>query len=143
MLVMVGRTKSPQSRSIVNLLVAAITAGVSVLILLAAGVNGAVAVASIGSARTTSIACAAPANGGFPTISRLRVTHARCTTARAVAEAIQAGWEANGALPASFDIYTGGPVFRCRYQVHRGTDNPYKTASCTSARKLVTMVLGS
>jgi 2-keto-3-deoxy-6-phosphogluconate aldolase len=111
-------------------------------------VTGAITVGTAGSASAASahgasIACPPPANSRFPTIARLRATHTGCTTARAVTEAIQAGWQANGALPVSFDIYAGGPVFHCRYQVHRGTENSYKTARCTSARKLVTMVLGS
>ena len=112
---------------------------------LALGVMGSSAAATPhGAARDGSIACAAPANGRFPTIGRLRATHTGCTTARAVAEAIQDGWHLHGTLPTySFAPYVDGPVFRCRYQVHRGTVNPYKTASCTSARKLVTMVLGS
>lgn len=93
--------------------------------------------------RSATIACSAPANGGFPSVSLLRASHTGCVTARSVAEGIQAGWQAHGALPASFDIYAGGPVFRCRYRVHRGTDNPYKTARCTSGRELVTMELGS
>ncbi len=99
--------------------------------------------AAIDSARATSIACRAPANERFPAVSQLRATHTGCTTARAVAEAIQNGWQAHEGLPASFDIHAGGPVFHCRYQTHHGSENPYKTASCTSARKLVTMVLGS
>jgi hypothetical protein len=113
------------------------------LLAVVAGAASITASASMDGTRAASIACSAPANGRFPTITRLRATHTGCTTARAVAEGIQAGWRANGALPASFDIYAGGPVFHCRYQVHQGTDNPYKTASCASARKLVTMVLGS
>lgn len=117
-----------------------VTLGLSALV---AGSASVAASASMDSTRAASIVCSAPANGRFPTIAWLRATHTGCTTARAVAEGIQAGWQANAALPASFDIYARGPVFRCRYQVHRGTENPYKTASCTSARKLVTMVLGS
>lgn len=125
----------------VKLLVTA--AALSVFLLFAAHASATAWIASTGGARAASIACAAPANGRFPTVSRLRVTHAGCTTARAVAEAIQAGWQANGRLPASFDIYAGGPVFHCRYEQHRGSENTYKTARCTSGRKLVTMVLGS
>lgn len=90
-----------------------------------------------------SIACRAPANGRFPTVSRLRVAHAGCTTARAVAEGIQANWQATGKLHASFDLYADGPAFHCRYRQHRGSPNVYKTARCTSSRKLVTMTLGS
>jgi hypothetical protein len=127
--------KLPRSEAAVLALVVLITGAITV------GAAGSATAAD--SARSTSIACPAPANGGFPTVSRLRAMHTGCTTARAVAEAIQAGWHAHEALPASFDIYAGGPVFHCRYQVHRGTDNPYKAASCTSARKLVTMELGS
>lgn len=118
---------------------ALVTVALTALALLAGGSMAATALA----ARDSSIACAAPANGRFPTVSRLRVTHAGCTTARAVAEAIQAGWQANGRLPASFGIYAGGPVFHCRYEQHRGSATVYKTARCTSARKLVTMVLRS
>jgi hypothetical protein len=111
-------------------------------------VTGAITIGAAGSApadsaRSAWVACPAPANGRFPTIARLRAAHTGCTTARAVAEAIQAGWQSNGALPASFDLYAGGPVFHCRYQLHQGADNPYKTARCTSGRELVTMVLGS
>jgi hypothetical protein len=132
---------SLKRKATVNLLV--ITAASSSLALLSAAVSGAAGIAS-GSARAATIACAAPANGRFPTISRLRVTHAGCTTARAVEEAIQDGWHLHGTLPTySFAPYVDGPVFRCRYQMHRGTDNPYKTASCVSGRKLVTMELGS
>jgi hypothetical protein len=90
-----------------------------------------------------SIACRAPANGQFPAITRLRASHTGCATARAVSEGIQAGWQATGKLPASFDLYAGGPVFHCRYRLHQGEPNPYKTASCVSGRKLVTMILGS
>ncbi len=136
-----GTHSAAVNQLVVKLLVTA--AWLSVLVLLAAGASGAVAVASTGSVRVASIACAAPANGRFPTVSRLRVTHAGCTTARAVAEGIQAGWQATGKLPASFDLYAGGPVFHCRYEQHRGAENVYRTARCTSARELVTMVLGS
>lgn len=120
-----------------------VTVALSALVVLAVGRMGSEATAMAHRASAPSITCAAPANGRFPTISRLRVTHAACTTARAVAEAIQAGWQANGRLPVSFDLYAGGPVFHCRYEQHHGSENVYKTARCTSARKLVTMVLGS
>jgi hypothetical protein len=119
---------------------ALVTVALAVVVLLATASS--IAATALG-ARMASIACAVPANGRFPTISQLRVTHAGCTTARAVAEGIQAGWQANGKLPASFDLYAGGPVFHCRYEQHRGSENVYKAARCTSARKLVTMVLGS
>jgi hypothetical protein len=122
---------------------ALVTLGLSALVALVTGPASVTASASTDRTQSTSIACRAPVNGRFPTITRLRATHTGCTTARAVAEGIQAGWQANGALPASFDIYAGAPVFRCRYQVHRRAENPYKTASCISGRKLVTMILGS
>lgn len=122
---------------------ALVTVCVSALVVLAAQPIGANATAAAFNTRGASLACRVPANGRFPTVSRLRVAHAGCTTARAVAEGIQAGWQANGKLPASFDLYAGGPVFHCRYEQHRGSENVYKTARCTSARKLVTMVLGS
>lgn len=120
-----------------------VTLALPVLTLTAAISTSDAASTTTSDARAASIACRVPANGRFPTVSRLRAAHTGCTTARAVAEGIQAGWQAHEALPASFDIYAGGPVFHCRYQAHQGTENPYKTASCTSGRKLVTMVLGS
>lgn len=86
--------------------------------------------------------CRAPRNGEFPTVSVLRATQTGCTTARRVAEAIQAWWNADGALPSSFDIQEGGPIFHCRYQLRQGV-NPYKTARCVAGRKVVTMELGS
>lgn len=134
-----GTRRATVNQLVVNLLV---SAAALALVLLPAATSSAAGVASI-AARAASIVCAAPPNGRFPTISQLRVTHAGCTTARAVAEDIQAGWQANGKLPASFDLYAGGPVFRCRYEQHRGSENVYKTARCTSSRKLVTIVLGS
>lgn len=138
-----GRTaRSGTCRATVNQLVAVkrpvsvkllVTAAVlSAFLLLAARASAAAWIASTGAARAASIACAAPANEGFPTVSRLRVAHAGCTTARAVAESIQADWQANGKLPALFDLYAGGPVFHCRYEQHRGAENVYKTARCTS-----------
>lgn len=107
-----------------------------------AALIGLVAVAQ--TAAGSSFGCRPPQTEEFPTISALRAEETGCNTARAVAEAIQGGWHLHGKLPTyRFSPYEGAPVFRCRYQWHRGQVNPYETARCNAGRRVVTMVLGS